>query len=80
MVQETLGRPCALSPKDLLHPLLTTFGNFLFPTPLQGALVCKAGLESHVVSRGVPALEPTRKHQIGNSDGFQSCTQMAYHI
>ena len=31
----------SLSSKDLLHPLLTIFGHFLFSTPLPGALVCK---------------------------------------
>ena len=28
-----LGDRCSLGPKDLLHPLVTTFGNFLFSTP-----------------------------------------------
>ena len=29
----------SLGPKDLLHPLLTTFGDFLFSTPLPSGLV-----------------------------------------
>ena len=28
---------CSLGPEDLLHPLITTFGNFLFSTPLSQA-------------------------------------------
>ena len=32
----------ALASKDLLLPLLTTFGIFLFSTPLPSALVCKS--------------------------------------
>ena len=42
-----LGDVCAVGPKQLLHPLLSTFGGFLFSTPLPGALVCNTCACSH---------------------------------
>ena len=36
VVQKTLGDLCSLGPKDLVHPLLTTLGDFLFTVTFPG--------------------------------------------
>ena len=71
----------SLGPKELLHPLLTTFGNFLFSTPLPGGLVCnpkhqgiskdlgsrRSGVHKRVVFQNVvlAAVPPERKPERG---------------
>ena len=52
---------CSLSPEELLHPLLTTFGDFPFSGYFPGLWLPNAGLES---SQGAPP--PIRKLRTGS--------------